>query len=40
MRSINSNDLGTHTTDTDIRINQVPTSWTGNATRWEFVKAK
>ncbi|MEO9569747.1 MAG: RICIN domain-containing protein [Polaribacter sp.] len=39
MRSINGNDLSTHTTDTDIRINQVPTSWTGNATKWEFIKA-
>lgn len=39
MRSINGNDLGTHSNDTDIRINQVPTSWTGNATRWKFVEA-
>lgn len=39
MRSINSNDLSTHSNETDIRINQVPSSWTGDATRWEFVKA-
>ncbi|WP_159020525.1 RICIN domain-containing protein [Algibacter sp. L3A6] len=39
MRSINSNDLSTHNNESDIRINQVPTSWTGDATRWEFVKA-
>ena len=39
MRSINSNDLSTHTNETDIRINQVPSSWTGDATRWEFIEA-
>ncbi|MDO5969180.1 RICIN domain-containing protein [Flavivirga aquimarina] len=39
MRSINGNDLSTHSNETDIRINQVPSSWTGDATRWRFVEA-
>ncbi|GAA3656268.1 RICIN domain-containing protein [Flavivirga jejuensis] len=39
MRSINGNDLSTHSNESDIRINQVPSSWTGDATRWRFVEA-
>jgi len=39
MRSINGSDLGNSNNESEIRINQVPSSWTGDATQWEFIKA-
>ena len=39
MRSRNGSDLGNSNNESDIRINQVPISWTGDATQWEFIKA-
>ena len=39
LRSRNNDDLGNNGNETAIRINQAPSHWTGDATRWEFVKA-
>ena len=39
LRSRNGNDLSNNSNETATRINQAPATWTGDAVRWEFIKA-